>query len=100
MIREDEVREASEVRSRWSHYLDVVEEGTPVTVTRRAHEPVIILKRRRLQEVMRRNEELEEVVEIFEMMSDPEVRGAVEAAEAEIERGEGLSFEDVFGEKL
>ena len=49
---------------------------------------------------MRRNEELEELVEIFEMLSHPEVREAVKEAEAEIERGEGLSFEEAFGEKL
>ncbi len=100
MIREDEIREASEVREKWAHYLNVVEGGTPVTVTRRAHEPATIVDRRSYQALLRRNEELEEVVEIVELMSDGEVRGAVEAAEAEIERGEGLSFEEVFGEKL
>ncbi len=34
------------------------------------------------------------------MLSDPEVKEALEAAEAQIERGEGLSFEKAFGEKL
>lgn len=100
MIRGDEIRDASEVREKWAHYLNVVEGGTPVTVTRRAHEPVTIVDRRKLQAVLSRNEELEEIVEVFEMMSDPEVWGAVEAAEAEIGRGEGLSFEDAFGESL
>ena len=100
MIREDEIRAASEVRNRWAHYLDVVERGVAVTVTRRDHEPATIVDRRRLQALVRRNEELEELVEIFEMLSDPEVREAVKEAEAEIERGEGLSFEEAFGEKL
>ena len=44
-------------------------------------------------------EELEELVEVYEMLSDPEVKEALEAAEAQIERGEGLSFEEAFGEK-
>lgn len=100
MIREDEIRDSSEVRNNWSHFLDMVESGTPVTVTRRGHSAVTIIDRRRLQAMERRNRELEETVEVLQMLADPGVREAVEEAEAQIERGEGLSFEEAFGEKL
>lgn len=100
MIREDEIRDSSEVRKHWSHFLDKVEGEAAVTMTRRGHAAVTIVDRGALQATLRRNEELEEVVEVVEMMADPEVRDAVTQAEAEIERGEGLSFEEVFGEKL
>ena len=100
MIREDEIRDSSEVRNNWAYFLDLVEGGAAVTMTRRGHEAATIVDRRALYATLRRNEELEEVVEIIEMLSDPEVRDAIAEAEAEIERGEGLSFEEVFGEKL
>lgn len=100
MIREDEIRDSSEVRKHWSHFLDKVEGETAVTMTRRGHGAVTIVDRKALQATLRRNEELEEIVEVVEIMGDPEVRDAVARAEAEIERGEGLSFEEVFGEKL
>lgn len=96
----DEIRSASEVRERWADYLNLVESGTAVTITRSEHEPATIVARRTLQALMRRNEELEEVVEVLEIMSDPEARGAIEAAEAQIERGEGLSFEEAFGQRF
>ena len=100
MIREDEIRDSSEVRNNWSHFLDLVEAGTPVTITRRGHEATTIVDRRTLQATLRRNEELEEAVEVLQMLADPEIRGAIEAAEAQIDRGEGLSFEEAFGERL
>ena len=46
------------------------------------------------------NEELEELAETYGLVSDPKVRESVEEAEAEIDRGEGLSFREVFGEEL
>lgn len=100
MIREGEILSASEARRRWSETLDEVERGTVVTVTRREHEPVTIVDRRRLMALLDRVEELEELVEVYEMLSDPKVREAVAEAEAQIERGEGFSFEEAFGEKL
>ncbi len=100
MLQGDEIRSASEVRQRWSETLDDVEHGALVTVTRREHGPVTIVDRGRLLALLERQEELEELVEVYEMLSDPEVRETLEAAEAQIERGEGLSFEEAFGEKL
>ena len=44
------------------------------------------------------DEELEELAETYGLVSDPGVRGSVEEAEAEIDRGERLSFREVFGE--
>lgn len=41
-----------------------------------------------------------EEIEVHELTSDPHVREAVVEAEAAIERGEGLSFEEAFGEEL
>ncbi len=99
MLR-DEIRSASEVRKRWAETLNEVERGALVTITRREHGPATIVDRRRLFALLERQEELEELVEVYEMLSDPEVKEALEAAEAQIERGEGLSFEKAFGEKL
>lgn len=100
MIREDEIRDSSEVRNNWSHYLDLIENGKSVTMTRRGHEAITLVGRDALQATLRRNEELEEAVEVMQILGDPEIREAVEAAEAQIDRGEGLSFEEAFGEKL
>jgi PHD/YefM family antitoxin component YafN of YafNO toxin-antitoxin module len=100
MLQGDEVRSASEVRKHWAETLDEVERGAMVTITRREHGPATIVDRRRLFALLERQEELEELVEVYEMLSDPEVKRALEAAEAQIERGEGLSFEEAFGEKL
>lgn len=100
MIREDQIRSASEVRKSWAETLDEVERGAIVTITRREHGPATIVDRRRLLALLERQRELEELVEVYEMLSDPEVREALKAAEAQIERGEGLSFEEAFGEKL
>lgn len=100
MLQGDEIRSASEVRKRWAETLDEVERGVLVTITRREHGPATIVDRRRLLALLERQEELEELVEVYEMLSDPEVKEALEAAEAQIERGEGVSFEEAFGEKL
>ncbi len=100
MVAENEIRSASEVRNRWSDTLDEVERGVTVTVTRRDHEPVTIVNRRRYLALVGRVQELEELVEVYEMLSDPEVREGIEKAEAQVERGEGLSFEEAFGEEL
>lgn len=100
MIREDEIRDSSEVRNNWSHFLDLVEDGRAVTMTRRGHEAVTLVGRAALQATLRRNQELEQAVEVMQMLGDPEIREAVETAEAQIDRGEGLTFEEAFGEKL
>lgn len=100
MIAENEIRQASEVRDRWALTLDEVEQGITVTVTRRDHEPVTMMSRRRYLALVQRTQELEELVEVYELLADPEVREGVAEAEAEIERGEGLSFEEAFGEAL
>lgn len=100
MIREDEIRDSSEVRNNFSHFLDLAESGTPVTMTRRGHGATTIVDRKALQATLRRNEELEEALEVAQMLADPEIRVAIEAAEAQIDNGEGLSFEEAFGERL
>ena len=46
------------------------------------------------------DKELEELAETYGLVSDPRVRESVEEAEAEIDRGEGLSFREAFGEEL
>ena len=46
------------------------------------------------------DEELEELAEAYGLVSDPGVRESVGEAEAEIDRGEGLSFREAFGEEL
>lgn len=99
MIRENEILSASEVRVRWAETLDMVEDGAVVTITRREHEPATIVDRRRLMALVERNEELEELVEVYELLADREVREGVARAEEQIERGEGISFEEAFGEK-
>jgi PHD/YefM family antitoxin component YafN of YafNO toxin-antitoxin module len=96
----DEIRHSSEVRDHWSQTLDEVESGTAVTVTRRDHDPVTIVSRQHYIELLRRVQELEELAEVYELLSDPEVREGVSRAEAEIERGDGISFEEAFGEEL
>lgn len=100
MIQKDEIRSASEVRKRWAETLDEVEGGAMVTITRREHGPATIVDRRRLLALLERQEELEELVEVYEMLSEPGVKEALKVAEAQIERGDGLSFEEAFGEKL
>lgn len=99
VVMENEIRSASEVRNRWSDTLDEVEQGVTVTVTRRDHEPATIVNRRRYLALVERVQELEDLVEVYEILSDPEVREGLAEAEAQIERGEGLSFEEAFGEK-
>ena len=42
---------------------------------------------------------LEGLAEERDFLADPEVRRALQEAEAQIERGEGLSFEEAFGEE-
>jgi len=96
----DEIRPASEVREHWRQTLDEVESGAAVTVTRRDHEPVTIVSRQHYIELLKRVRELEELAEVYELLSDPEVREGVSRAEAEIERGDGISFEEAFGEEL
>ena len=100
MIAENEIRHASEVRDRWRETLDEVERGTTVTITRRDHEPATIVNRRRYLALVRRAEELEELVEVYEMLADPEILEGIAAAEAQVAEGEGLSFEEAFGEEL
>jgi antitoxin (DNA-binding transcriptional repressor) of toxin-antitoxin stability system len=100
MMLADEIRSSSAVRKRWSDTLDEVEGGVTVTVTRRDHEPVTLVDRRRYVSLLQRAQELEELVEIYELLSDPEVRKGVGKAETQIQRGDGLSFEEAFGEKL
>lgn len=100
MMKRDTICSASEVRSKWSDALNEAEEGGIITVTRPHHEPVSLVGRAALQNLMRRNEELEELVEVYELMADEDVRKSIRVAESQIERGEGLSFEDVFGEEL
>lgn len=100
MIKRDTIRSASEVRSKWSDALNEAERGEIITVTRLHHEPVSLVGRAALQNLMRRNEELEELVEGYELMADEDVRDSIRVAESQIERGEGLSFEEVFGEEL
>ena len=46
------------------------------------------------------DEELEELAEADGLVSNPRVRESVEEAEAQIDRGEGLSFREAFGEDL
>lgn len=96
----DEIRTSSAVRNHWSDTLDEVESGVTVTVTRRDHEPVTLVDRRSYISLLQRAEELEELVEICALLADREVREGVAEAEAQIERGEGLSFEEAFGESL
>jgi PHD/YefM family antitoxin component YafN of YafNO toxin-antitoxin module len=93
----DEIRRASEVRDHWRQTLDEVEQGVAVTVTRRDHDPVTMVSRQHYVTLLRRVQELEELTEVYELLSDPEVRSGVARAEAEIERGEGISFEEAFG---
>ena len=100
MITEDKICGASEVRKQWAPTLDEVEQGATVTVTRHDHEPVTMMSRRRYSALVRRTQELEELVEVYELLADPEVREGMREAEAEIESGEGLSFEEAFGEAL
>jgi PHD/YefM family antitoxin component YafN of YafNO toxin-antitoxin module len=96
----DEIRHSSEVRHHWSQTLDEVESGTAVTVTRRDHKPVTIVSRQHYVELLRRVQELEELAEVYELLSDPEVLEGVSRAETEIEQGDGISFEEAFGEEL
>jgi PHD/YefM family antitoxin component YafN of YafNO toxin-antitoxin module len=96
----DEIRSASEVRDHWRQVLNEVESGVEVTVTRRDHAPVTMVSRQRYIDLLQRVQELEELAEVYELLSDPEVREGVSRAEAEIEKGDGISFEEAFGEEL
>lgn len=96
----DEIRPASVVRHHWRQTLDEVESGTPVTITRRDHDPVTIVSRQHYLELLKRVLELEELAEVYELLSDPDVREGISQAEAEIDRGDGISFEEAFGEEL
>ena len=58
-------------------------------MTRRGHEAVTIVGRTALQATLRRNQELEEAVEIMQMFGDSEVREAIETAEAQTRPGRG-----------
>ena len=96
----DKIRTSSAVRDHWSDTLDEVENGVTVTVTRRDHEPVTLVDRQHYISLLQRAEELEELGELVELLADREVREGVAEAEAQIERGDGLSFEEAFGERL
>lgn len=96
-IRDEEILSASRVRDHWSVILDAVEQGRTVFVTRREHQPAAIVDRNRYLELVRRLDELEEALEVALMLSDKEVAEALKKAEDEIDAGEGLSFEEVFG---
>jgi len=96
----DEIRHSSEVRDHWSETLDEVERGIAVTITRRDHAPATLVSREHYVALLRRVWELEELAEIYELLSDPDVQEGLSRAEAEIDRGDGISFEEAFGEKL
>jgi hypothetical protein len=96
-IRDEEILSSSRVRDLWSDTLDAVEQGRTVFVTRREHQPATIIDRSRYLDLVQRVEELEEALEVALMLSDEEVRDAINRAEAEIDAGEGISFEEAFG---
>lgn len=96
-IHNGEILPSSRVRERWSDTLNAVEEGAVVYVTREDHEPATIIDRGRFLDILRRLDELEEVLEVEEMLSDADVREAISRAENDIDEGRGLSLEEAFG---
>jgi PHD/YefM family antitoxin component YafN of YafNO toxin-antitoxin module len=96
-IHDGEILSSSRVRKHWSDTLDAVEEGAVVYVTREHHEPATIIDRGRYLAMLRRLEELEEVLEVEEILSRPGVREAIARAENDIDEGRGLTLEEAFG---
>lgn len=96
-IHDGAILPSSRVRNRWSDTLNAVEEGAVVYVTREDHEPATIIDRGRFLDMLRRLDELEEVLEVDEMLSDVGVREAISRAEADIDEGKGLTLEEAFG---
>lgn len=91
------VRDATEVRQHWSHYLDRVNEGDVLVVGRRNREAAVLLDRRSVDALVEGVEELVALCNLHVALNDRKAQEVYFASAVELSRGEGLSPSEAFG---
>lgn len=94
----DKIVSLADFRKNLTTYINKARRGQPVSVTDGKKAELLLVKREQVARLLRRLEELEALVETYEILSDPEAMEDIRQSEEDIAAGRTIALEELEAE--